>query len=180
VKWLVTDRGLMRHDPASDEWTTFTTADHPIIEEIWAMLVASDGTVWLGGEQGIVGYDGTTWSEPEASGSAPEFVDDIAQAPDGSLWVAADGELGHLESGRWSYFSWPTDGWLERVSVGPDGGVWAGYEGLGRFDPADGTWQHFSTADGLVHGIVSSIHVTPDGIVWVGTEAGVSRFAPAD
>ncbi len=180
VQWLVTDSGLMRHDPATDEWTTFTGADHPIIEDMWSLLVSSDGTVWVGGEEELVRYDGSTWSTPVASGSAPHFVDDLAEAPDGSLWVAADGELVHLADGRWSYFEWPSDGWLETVAVGPDGSVWAGYEGLGRYDPAGGDWQMFTPADGLVHWTVQAIHVTPEGVVWVGTEGGVSRYVPPD
>jgi streptogramin lyase len=108
------------------------------------------------------------------------LVDDLAEAPDGSLWIAADGELGHLTDGRWSYFAWPSDGWLERVAVGPDGSVWAGHEGLGRYDPASGDWQLFTPADGLAHRIVRAIHVTPEGLVWVGTEGGVSRYVPPD
>jgi ligand-binding sensor domain-containing protein len=178
ITWLVTDRGLVRHDPANDEWTTFTEADHPILGEIWSILAASDGTLWIGGEEGIVHYDGLSWSSPEASGSAPEFVDDIAESPDGSLWAAADGELAHLSADRWSYLSWPSDGWLETVTIGPDGGVWAGYEGLARFNPESRDWHYFSPDDGLAHIIVRSIHVTPDGVVWVGTEAGISRYVP--
>jgi ligand-binding sensor domain-containing protein len=180
VKWIVTDRGLMRHEPARDEWTTFTARDHPIIEDIWSLLVARDGTVWIGGEGGIVHYDGSAWRTPEGSGSPPLFVDDIAEAADGSLWVAADGELGHFDAGRWSYFSWPSDGWLERVTVGPDGKIWTGYDGLGRFDPTDAAWQHYGPDDGLVHPLVQAILATADGVVWVGTEGGVSRFVPPD
>jgi ligand-binding sensor domain-containing protein len=178
VKWLATDSGLVRHDPAADEWTTFTGADHPIIEEIWAYLVSSDGTVWVGGEEGLVRYDGSTWSTPVALGSAPQSIDDLAEAPDGSLWIAADGDLVHLADGRWSTFAWPFDGWLERVAIGPDGSVWAGYEGLAHYDPVSGDWHMFTPADGLVHRAVQAIHVTPDGVVWVGTEGGVSRYVP--
>jgi serine/threonine protein kinase/ligand-binding sensor domain-containing protein len=180
VQWLATDSGLMRHDPATDEWTTFTGADHPIIEAIWSFLVSRDGTVWVGGEEGLVQYDGSTWSTPVASGSAPRLVDDLAEAPDGSLWIAADGELVHLAGGRWSYYAWPSDGWMERVAIGPDGSVWAGYEGLGHFDPVDGGWQIFTPDDGLVHMTVQAIHVTPEGVVWIGTESGVSRYVPPD
>lgn len=180
VKWLVTDRGLMRHDPATEEWTTFTGADHPIIESINSILVSSDGTAWLAGEQGLVRYDGSTWSTPEASGNAPQSVYYLAEAPDGSLWFTADGKLGHLADGRWSYAAWPSDGWLERLAVEPDGSVWVGYEGLGRYDPAAGDWQLFTPADGLAHLIVHAIHVTPEGVVWVGTEGGVSRYVPPD
>ena len=178
--WLVTDGGLLRQAPGSDEWTTFTSADHPIIEEIWSILASSDGTLWLGGEEGLVRYDGSTWSTPEASGSAPLLVDDLAEAPDGSLWVASDGELAHLADGQWSYFAWPFDGWLEVVAVGPDGSVWVGYEGLGRYYPEGGDWQTLTPADGLVHMVVRAIHVTPEGVVWVGTDGGVSRYVPPD
>jgi serine/threonine protein kinase/ligand-binding sensor domain-containing protein len=180
VLWLPTDAGVLRYDPALDEWSRFTADDHPLLEDVWSFLVSADGTVWAGGEDGLVRYDGSTWSAPEASGSAPEYVYDLAEAPDGSLWVAADGELGHLADGRWSYTRWPSDGWLETLAFGPDGSVWAGYEGLGRFNPADGDWQMFTPRDGLAHQVVQSIHVTPEGVVWVGTEGGLSRYVPPD
>jgi ligand-binding sensor domain-containing protein len=180
VQWLVTDRGLMRYEPVTEEWTTFTAADHPLIGQPAVILAASDGNVWLGGEEGLARYDGRAWSTPAASGSPPQFIEDLAEAPDGSLWVAADGELGHLADGRWSYHAWPSDAWLARVAVGPDGRVWAGYEGLGRYDPASGDWRLFAPADGLVHRLVQAIHVAPEGIVWIGTEGGVSRYVPPD
>ncbi|MGD8904092.1 MAG: protein kinase [Anaerolineae bacterium] len=178
LQWIATDAGLMRYDPATDEWMTFTGDDHPLLDDIWCFLVNSDGVLWVGGEQGLVQYDGTTWSIPSASGSTPQFVDDLAEGPDGTLWVAADGELGHLADGRWTYVSWPGDGWIETLAFAPDGSIWAGYEGLGRYDPASDTWQIFTTEDGLVHMTVRAIHVTPDGVVWVGTEGGVSRYVP--
>jgi ligand-binding sensor domain-containing protein len=56
--------------------------------------------------------------------------------------------------------------------------VWAGGEGLGCYDPATGEWQWYTPADGLVHRLVRSILVTPEGVVWVGTEGGLSRFVP--
>jgi len=179
VQWIATDRGLMRHDPEAGDWATFTGADHPILDDIWTFLAASDGTVWVGGEVELVQFDGSSWTAPAASGDAPVYVDDLAEGPDGSLWVAADGELGYLADGRWHYYPWPSDGWLETLAIGPDGSVWAGYEGLGRYDPASGTWQMFTTDDGLVHQTVHAIHVTPEGVVWVGTAGGVSRLAPS-
>ncbi len=178
VQWLSTDLGLMRHDPAADEWTTFTGADHPLLDDIWSLLAASDGTVWVGGEAGLVQYDGSAWSTPAASGDTPQYVDDLAEGLDGSLWAAVDGELWHLADGRWSRYPWPSEGWLETVAVGPDGSIWAGYEGLGRYDPSSDTWEIFTTDDGLVHMTVGAIHVTPEGVVWVGTEGGVSRYVP--
>ncbi len=178
VQWLSTDVGLMRHDPATDEWTTFTGADHPLLDDIWSLLAASDGTVWVGGEAGLAQYDGNGWITVLAQGAAPQYVDDLAEGIDGSLWAAADGELWHLADGRWNRFPWPSDGWLETLAVGPDGSIWAGYEGLGRYHPASNTWEIYTTDDGLVHMTVRAIHVTREGVVWVGTEGGVNRYVP--
>ena len=50
----------------------------------------------------------------------------------------------------------------------------------GRFDPASDDWQMFTPADGLAHAIVREIHVTPEGVVWVRTEGGVSRVVPLE
>jgi ligand-binding sensor domain-containing protein len=180
VQWLVTDSGVIRYDPATIEWTAYTESDHPILEGVAASLVASDGTIWLGGTEGLIRFDGSAWEVPDASGTAPVWVDDIAEAPDGSLWVTAEGDLYQLDGEQWSRFTWPGSGWIESVAVAPDGTVWAGYDGLGRFDPATGAWQPFTTDDGLVHQEVRSIHVTPDGVVWVGTRGGIGRFVPSE
>jgi ligand-binding sensor domain-containing protein len=178
IKWLITEGGLLKHDPAVGSWTLFTAADHPLLEDIWSFAVAADGTVWIGGAEGVARYDGRAWGLPAASGRAPQWVDDMAVAPDGTLWLAADGELFRLSAGQWSSETWPSDGWLETLDLAPDGSVWVGYEGLGRYEPALDTWQMFTTDAGLGHNTVHAIHVTGGGEVWVGTLAGVSRFVP--
>jgi len=185
LKWLWTDAGLMRHDPATDEWTTFTADDHPALEDLTVVFAASDGTVWAGGDYGLVRYDGSGWSASDATGNAPPVggeeadVHGIAQAPDGSLWVVAYGSLYHLDGDQWSRFDWP-DNWIETMAVAPDGTVWVGGDGLGHFDPSTGAWQTFTTADGLVSQQVYAVHVTPEGVVWVGTEGGLSRYVPGE
>jgi ligand-binding sensor domain-containing protein len=125
-------------------------------------------------------YQDGTWSTPAASGNSPIWVDSIAEAPNGSLWVVANGDLYHLDEDQWRLYTWPADGWIDQVAIGPDGVVWVGYDGLGRFDPDSRNWQLFSTDDGLIHPEVQAIHVTPDGVVWVGTPGGVSRFVPQE
>jgi ligand-binding sensor domain-containing protein/tRNA A-37 threonylcarbamoyl transferase component Bud32 len=179
VQWLLTDHGLMRREWSSDGWTPFTDKHPLIIEEIWSILVHSDGTVWVGGGEGLAWYDGSTW-RLEDSDNTPHAVSDIAEAPDGSLWVAAEGGVGHRADGRWSYPAWNSDGWVEWVTVGPDGSVWACHQGLGRYDPDADRWEMFTAADGLVHSVVTAVYVTPEGVVWIGTTGGVSRYVPSD
>jgi ligand-binding sensor domain-containing protein/tRNA A-37 threonylcarbamoyl transferase component Bud32 len=184
VKWLWTYNGVIRHDPATDEWTTFTAAEHPVFENVNTVYVTSDGTVWVGGDYGLVRYDGSDWGMPDATGEAPKGgeegnVDAIAEAPDGSLWVVSHGALYRLDGGQWSRFEWP-DNWIGTMTVGPDGMVWVGQENLGHFDPSNGAWQSLTPADGLVSHSVQAIYVTPVGVVWVGTGGGVSRYVPGE
>jgi ligand-binding sensor domain-containing protein len=179
VRWLRTDAGVIRHDPATDDWTTFSADDHPVLEAVQALDVTRDGIVWAGGADGLVYYDQGSWSEPDAAGDAPtRDVDEIAEAPDGGLWVVADGALYNLADDYWARFNWPSDGWIETLAFGPDGAVWVGSDGLARFDPFSGDWQIFTTDDGLVYWDVDAIYVTPAGVVWVGTRGGVSRYVP--
>ncbi len=186
VQWLWTDMGLVRHDPATDDWTTFTPDDHPALEDLTALYVTDDGAVWTGSDYGLACYDGSDWGVPDAAGDAPPAgeeeadVHGIAQATDGSLWVLAIGDLYHLDDDQWGRFSWP-DYWINTIAVGPDGTVWVGSdEALGRFYPSSGEWEAFTPEDGLIHPVVEAVHVTPDGVVWIGTEGGISRFVPGE
>ena len=134
--------------------------------------------MWAGDDNGLLRYDGRSWNVPGGAGEIPEeYISDIAEAPDGTLWVVADGALYQLEGEQWRRFEWP-GGWLDNMAVAPDGTVWAGHEGLGHFDPHTGSWQTFGVADGLVHHVVEAIYVTPDGAVWVGTKGGIGRYIP--
>jgi ligand-binding sensor domain-containing protein/tRNA A-37 threonylcarbamoyl transferase component Bud32 len=182
LRWYWTDHGLIRHDPAADGWTTFTAADSPVFEYVNAVHVAPDGTAWAGGMGGLVYYDGSVWRVPDATGDGPGHaedseVHDLTIGPDGALWAVSGEALYRLVDAQWSRFEW-VDHWMEAVAIGPDGVIWAGDNGLGRLDPATGSWQTLTPADGLVNPWVTAILVTPEGVVWVGTQAGVSRFAP--
>jgi len=176
VQWLRTDAGLMRNDPATGTWTTFGSADHPVLANVYALLIARDSTVWAGGQEGLVRYDGSAWGAGETAGMELRDVKDIAQAADDSLWLVADGSLIHLANSKQYVYRPPDDSYLERLAIAPDGSVWTGDEGVARFDPGTNRWQLFSTADGLIDMRVTDILVTPDGAVWFATEGGVSRY----
>lgn len=173
VRWLHTDAGVMRYDPASDTWTTFS--DPAALKHPSRIHAGRDGAVWVVGDEGkLLYYDGTQWGAPGDAENAPEFVEDIANAPDGGLWMVAD-SLYHLRDNRWRRFDWPGK-YVARLAVGPDGAVWAGYKELGIFDPASNQWQGVTTK--VVYPEIAAIYVTPEGVVWIGTKAGIIRYAP--
>ena len=51
-------------------------------------------------------------------------------------------------------------------------------EGVCRFDGS--AWTTYTTADGLASNDAPAVGVGSDGVVWIGTSAGLSRFVPED
>ncbi len=179
VQWIYTDGGLFRHDPATDKWTQFTKDDHPLLEYVIQVYVAQDGTAWVGCNEGLLHYDGNQWAAPQAAGQGPQtMVSHFTPAPDGSLWMIGNGQLFQLKDGQWKNIQDSNFTWFEGLAIAPDGAIWAGYGELARYDPTTSQWQYFKTTDGLVYPEIYAIHVTSEGVVWVGTRNGISRYTP--
>jgi ligand-binding sensor domain-containing protein len=70
------------------------------------------------------------------------------------------------------------DQFLSDLTVAPDGSVWVSLFGKGaaHYLPAQNQWITYSTADGLVGNEVRRVMVSNDGVIWLATTAGASRF----
>ncbi|HEY6463439.1 MAG TPA: two-component regulator propeller domain-containing protein, partial [Polyangiaceae bacterium] len=151
-----------------------------------ALAFAKDGSLWVGTQDGIASFDGTTWTQatlPRAEVSG--FVRTLVVDHEGALWVGRqDGGLARLREGAWSTFdaaeglpSPRVDSLAEADEPGGGHTLWAGtHEGLARFE--GGAWHGFVDGGGL-----PSEHVTKvlpgtddDGapVLWVGTDGGLA------
>lgn len=158
-----------------------------------AVLPRHDGTVWVGFDPSV-SYRGQPYgarnlarfdpADPAAGWTrivAPEAVVrdsavfDLAETPDGALWLlgnrglsrlAADGTwLTHAEQPRWRLGATRD---AAALAVGPDGALWVG----SRWAPLqvrrpDGTWRIASRS--LATEGADAIAVGGDGRAWVGT-----------
>jgi serine/threonine protein kinase/ligand-binding sensor domain-containing protein len=176
IMWVRGYATLLRYDPRTDAWTTFTAEDHPAIAKIDKVYAAPDGTCWIAGPDGLAYYDGSAW-HTETLDEASSEVNALSGTPNGDIWAASRGDLFHRAAGKWERYAWPA-GWVSGLQGAPDGTVWVWGDGLGHFNPADKRWKTSTTADGLVPGWISSVWITPEGVVWVGTDRGVSRYVP--
>ncbi|MBN2003195.1 MAG: protein kinase [Anaerolineae bacterium] len=177
VMWVVGLGMLARYDPANDTWTEFTEDDNPTLGDVNDVFVAPDDTVWVACGEGLLRYDGSVWQTVSVDGNDEIAVDAIEGALDGSLWFVVDGDLFHFANEVWETFDWGYH-WIQGLTVISDGTVWVWGTGVGHFDPVHGTWEEFSEDDGLVSDDVKTIWVTPEGVVWIGTRNGVSRYVP--
>jgi len=149
-----------------------------------AIAETPDGYLWLGTDQGLVRFDGTTFtlvpeSDVSASGAA---VLDLAVDGNGDLWIRRRGpNVQRLSKGRFEDALWslsPKEEFVGAIARGRNGTVLLAtrFHGIARH--ADGRFTtmaaHWSAEDP-----VRAMVEAPDGRVWLGTE-GSGLFSVLD
>ena len=110
------------------------------------------------------------------TGLPQNTVIDIAQTPDGYLWLATYGGLVRFDGVRFTRFATAShDGIISdrgrRLAVARSGVLWIGTEhGLVRHE--GGRFESFSAADGLPHDVISVVLVDQRDALWIGTQEG--------
>ncbi|MEM1054590.1 MAG: two-component regulator propeller domain-containing protein [Bacteroidota bacterium] len=200
--WVGTFRaGAFRVDPSTGRWRTYRhDPEDPAslgADDNALVRVDRQGAVWVGTGAGLNEQTPDGWRRHSAAtGLCGDYVYDLRQTADGSVWVATgDGGLCRRAPGAevWEAFrhnaadptSLPKDVvrtlWESRAGtlwIGTDGGGAAAYTGaserLGLYLP-----DPLSDAS-LPYPYVWSLHQTADGSVWAGTDGGgLARLDPA-
>lgn len=184
--WTVGFGSVIRYDLEAGTATAYGRSDGlPAYME--QLVIAGDGTVWVGGwldEVGLARFADGRWTAV----ATPDSLDTgdmgpMAVAPDGSLWVVANTDSQRLLWFDGTWHATPPQPeftghvpWAGSPAVTPDGTVWvSSAHGLDAYH--EGTWSARPEApDGQVT-------VTPDGALWVaGTNwySGPTESFPPD
>jgi diguanylate cyclase (GGDEF)-like protein len=182
--------GLQRHDPQNAA-IRVRGADAPGSAglqdiSIRSLLVLDDGQIWAANDSGGIAVldQALQWLGSVLPGSAaapaPQ-VEAMAQAPDGTVWLASAATLQ-----RWSpehrllqSLSQP-GGAVLRLLVADDGALWIGTEdGLyllprDRSEPLRIKQQGGAALPGAIHALQQG----PDRSLWVGGMTGIYRIPP--
>jgi len=152
--------------------------------DVRAVLALKNGEV-LGATQSgkIVRMDGRPGRDLATLGTWPRerrsVVEHLAEAADGSLWMAAAGRLEHRSAQGRLLHDWPLDGGrAQQLLLRKDGSVWLGMqEGLYRLAGADApALERVHLAGGAkLHGGIYVLRQAPDGRLWVGGQQGLLR-----
>ena len=132
---------------------------------------------WLNMDQPIYQYASRIWQISE--GLPHNEVQDIAQTPDGYLWVGTRGGLARFDGINFTHFNTKNTPEIKNDSVTAlcvdrAGTLWIGTEdGLVRLQA--GKFVCFSRTNGLAGNSVTAISEGGDGSVWIGTTEGLSR-----
>jgi ligand-binding sensor domain-containing protein len=183
-----TGPGVTRYDPPTGALRTFTVADDAAFGDVRDLAPSRSGGVWLVTSTALLRFDGQRF---EHVVTTPAAMLEVAEAPDGTVWAAADDTTG---AGVWS---WNGSVWrrlpggrpgsaVYPLTVDAAGHVWVGdidYPGpVGRgVSVWNGrSWTTYSPAEIPMSGAyVLRMTATPDGAVWLGgdTPGTAARFA---
>ena len=163
----------------------------PLAElDVRALLALRNGEVLAPTQTGrLVRLDGRPGRQLATLGVWPRerssVVESLAEAPDGSLWLAAAGRLEHRAADGRLLRDWPLDGGrAQRLLLRANGEVWLGMqEGLYRLaGPTAPTLQRVQPADGAapLQGGIHALIEDPAGRVWLGGQQGLFRERGAE
>jgi len=188
--WVATEAGLFLAKPP---YRRFARIDALPSTRMWAISEGSDGTLWAGGAGGLFEYvDGGWKTFTRADGLSNTEVLSLGAGPKGVMWVGyrygggidrIHPQPGELPPGGVTIDKGVqrtgTDGLIYFLNFDAAGRLWVGTErGVDVWDGAG--WSHYDTNDGLTWDDcnLNAFAAEPDGTVWIGTSAGLSRFQP--
>jgi serine/threonine-protein kinase len=155
------------------------------VGQIYTFMIDSDQSIWLGGENGVRRFDGTTWRTPDLPLDDPAVKDartvrTLLRSRDGALWAGLAEGLLRWDGKRWTRFS-ESQGvgavGINRLLQDTSGTIWAaaGGAGLLRFDAAQDRWQKVVVLhDGED---IRSIAQLADGRLWSAGNDGLAGSA---
>ena len=194
--WIGTTNGLM---------TTDLSFGHPLNQThrsssngVNAIVVDHNNRVWIGTHHGLtrIGERNSppTWffNDPEDPGSLPHnHVSTLFVDSKNRLWIGtAGGGAGLYDElkGKFSRYeqvegmaSALTNNFVTSIVEGLDGTIWIGTLGGGvnRVDRENGSTTSITAENGLCDNRIASLLVDDGGILWVGTQNGLSRYDPS-
>lgn len=175
--------------PLSDvfTFTTWTDKDGLPPGSIRAFAQDADGYLWLGGDAGVVRFDGLRFVPWDGLGLEPlphRWISSLLAARDRSLWIGFidGGAVARVKNGRVQIYDKPGEiGTTYTTSLIEDrsGAVWMASEsGLHRFH--HDRWEQVGSASGLPSEQALAVYEDSAQRVWVALRTAVFRRDRAD
>ncbi|MCI0329390.1 MAG: PorV/PorQ family protein [candidate division Zixibacteria bacterium] len=192
VLWVATQSGVFRFD--GESWNSYGGAEALPSGPFQYLTVSPARTVWLSNDRGIFSLSGGRWGISESEGGFPAGgVKKMAFAGERAGWAISDSDLYFYDGKKWSNRHEMTAGvspdlekMINRFVPGLDSTRMAAavaevrrINGLG--DSAVATGRKIYLPYRLAFPApLTALAVDPLQVLWVGTEAGVWRFAEGE
>lgn len=146
-----------------------------------ARLVMATEGVYALGPKGIWLYNGENWTAKDWT-KARSMRDAISDG-EGGLWIATDVGLYHCNDTKTTVYNKNEDllsAYTKGIAYDDSGNLWIG--GLGGVTIRKGAQVvgHKTPENGITNANVNIVRKGPEGIMWVGTDYGITRFTPGE
>jgi ligand-binding sensor domain-containing protein/ActR/RegA family two-component response regulator len=189
--WVSTGEGLYRSDPLGTSMR-FHRISPPATNDrtvFYRFHRDRQNRLWVGSTSGLLRYDRGAWMRfSVADGLKTDSVNHIAETSDGAIWISYrepvgvarltfSGDAVHAE--HFTQHEGLTSDYVLFLGVDSRGQLWVGTDRGAVVRTAD-TWHPYTHEDGLASNdcAANSFLAEEDGVVWVGTLKGMSRFRP--
>nr|WP_288498645.1 sensor histidine kinase [uncultured Pseudomonas sp.] len=181
--WAAAHEGLARFD--GERWASMGAEQGFNARSARAVFVDRDGTLWAASSHHLYQRPAGASQFSEVDGGL-DWPSQIAQAPDGSIWIAERylNRLHHVMPGDQSHLqSQPVDAPINGLLFDDAGGLWTSTPGNGlrRYQKAQlpldiAHAERVTRREGLSADYLWPLLEDRDGTVWAGSNAGLDRF----
>jgi ligand-binding sensor domain-containing protein len=180
--WFATYGGGVGHFDAKGALHRYTQDAGLVSNFVGALCEDAAGGIWMGTDKGVSRLHAGRWrSFTTKDGLHGAEVRALSCAPDGSVWIGttspAGGGLHLFRDGRIGPSVIPAEaGGPRTIQKAADGALWIG-AGNTVVRIAEGQARLFGPKDGLTNMSRShTLHIDPQGNIWVGTGSALLRF----
>lgn len=168
--WMGTWNGVYQH---KDGKTKKLEGIKPPI----SVLCPSDDGMYALGPNGVWIFENNEWNKKKYK--IAKSVRDAVTDDNGDLWIATDVGLYHCSTTFTKLYQDENElisCYVQGLAFDPVGRLWAG--GLGGITIRDANYEAkpLTPKDGLPTVYVRCIDISPKGVMWIGTDAGVLRY----
>lgn len=190
--WIGTIAGLNKYDAALDRFKRIASPQSHQLS-FASLFEDRSGHLWVGTNEGLfnlVNDELVPVNFPAASGIAPGIgIRSIAQDRNGNIWVGSIAGLIQLPNGSTNGLKWYRHNPADIRSLSADmvssieedrfGRIWVATlnNGLNMLEPGSDhfkRFQHINGQSSLINNNVRKILLDKSGLLWIGTQEGVS------
>ncbi len=194
--WIGTRLGLNKLDVEKGKFITYRSDDKPDSinsDRILSLYKDAEGILWIGTNNGINKLNFNNQAFRYYTGALYNTVSGICSGDNKTLWLEVGIDLVKFNLEHHTVEAvYPNifevqnydSPLVNAICIGTDGYIWAGTagSGLARFDPKTNKLTIYTHEPGnensLPSNAITSVYVSHDGIVWVGTADGLCRLNP--
>ncbi len=177
--WIGAANGLNRVQDGRVVWAA-QSFNGITLGPIWGLHKGRDGSLWVATRRGLFHVRG---EQADLMDPTPVLGTSVVQAVyedrRGDVWFGSPGGVGRLRNGVMQSLTRDLkmpSGSSIFIDEDPDGTMWVALRGGGLLHFTGDDWTVLTTADGLAGNWVVEMHRDSRGVLWIGTQTGLSRI----